>query len=98
MGLGPKEWWESIRGWFRDKILNQTPTHGYQRVRPAQETRTVVYSKEYNMTPQLHNWSNLNLGAFLRGDPDDGLDWVRDYSYYSSFDESYRSNIREQGV
>jgi hypothetical protein len=34
MGLGPKKWWKSIRGWFRDKILNQTPRDGLQRVSP----------------------------------------------------------------
>jgi RHS repeat-associated protein len=84
MGLGPKEWWESIRGWFRDKILNQTPTAGLQRVKPAKEEREVTLDKQYNFFPPL------TLSSDNR--------WGNEVAHNSTFDHSYKSYVKQQGA
>ncbi len=94
MGMGPKEWWKKIRGWFRDKILNRTPTHGYQRVTPQKEERTVVYAREY----PIKDLGLIDWQAFIKGEDIQSQKWGKEINYHSSFDYSSFRHVRGQGV
>ena len=85
-------------GWINVYVRGRTRDGNHKTVRPDREERTVVYTKEYPMTPDFDTRTNVNFDALERGDPNDGIGWGRAYSYNSSFDESYRNNIRGQGV
>jgi hypothetical protein len=93
MGLGPmdfiKDLFKSIRGWFRDNILNQTPTHGYKRVEPKKEERKVVYTERITVIP--------NIKFFL---PDDGvsLPWGDTIIHRSGFDYSKFRHVKNYGL
>ena len=94
MGMGPREWWRRIRGWFRDKILNRTPTHGYQRVAPQKEERTVVYTREY----PIKDLGEIDWQALIDGREIKNEKWGKEINYHSSFDYSSFRNVRGQGV
>lgn len=84
MGLGPKEWWESIKGWINVIVRGRTRDGNHKTVRPEREEREVVYSERTIIKP------GLNMAADLR--------WGTEVSINHSFDESFRSNVLEQGI
>ncbi|MFW6371901.1 MAG: RHS repeat domain-containing protein [Bacteroidota bacterium] len=94
MGLGPKEWWESFKGWVNTRILGKTASGNFSTVKPEREERTVVFAKENYVTPPL----NLDWAAYFRGEQLREPDWGGEINYYSSFDYSNRKNVRGQGV
>ncbi|MBS4014334.1 MAG: hypothetical protein KGZ97_11350 [Bacteroidetes bacterium] len=93
LGLGPssfiKNVFNSIRGWFRDNVLNQTPTHGLKRVEPKKEERKVVYTERITVIPSV---------KFFLPDNEVSLPWGDTIIHHSGFDYSKFRHVKSYGL